>query len=218
MKNPGIVRLIPGWRGRSFILSMMKRIFIAIPLEKDFLKGIAGYRDSIGKKTPYLRWIPVSNLHVTVLFLGNVADTVIPSCLETVARVAHDVGPFDVMAPRAIYAPPHYPASMVWLTFRESSAFRNLCAAMRGAMVLMAGAHPDGFPDVNLWGEKEDIPHVTLARFRLGVLPPKPLVRLGKTGSESTVLSAHSLVLMESRTTPSGSLYALLGETPLLGT
>jgi len=52
----------------------MKRLFVEIPLPKQFLKAFSKYRDEMGRQTPWLRWTAVGNLHVTVLFLDDVDE------------------------------------------------------------------------------------------------------------------------------------------------
>ncbi|MBX4211238.1 MAG: hypothetical protein KW806_00335, partial [Candidatus Yanofskybacteria bacterium] len=94
----------------------MKRLFIALPIDKTTSKGLSKFRDSLGKDTPYIRWTPVQNFHITVLFLGDVIEEAIPLCKETIQKVIENIQPFALKIKKPIYAPPHKPTSMIWQT------------------------------------------------------------------------------------------------------
>ncbi len=181
---------------------MHKRLFIALPLPQTALKALAKYRDTMGRETPYLRWTPVANLHVTALFLGNVAEESIPFAAEALQNVCRAAKPFPLVCESARYAPPQSVPNMVWLSCRKSRLFLALVKRLAAALSAFA-------PEMDWSPRKADTPHVTLARFQKSVLPER-LRRLRRTGLESTSVAVSSCALMESELTPSGPFYRTL--------
>lgn len=194
-----------------------KRLFIALPLGKETLKTLSKYRDMLGRETPYLRFTPVGNLHVTLLFLGDVSAGAVPVLTERIRRVSFQTNPFSLLVNRAVYAPPNRPVSMVWLTFEESEWFTGLVRTLTFAIgagtgeerVLSAEAIEDAW-------KKSDRPHVTLARFKKE-MPARDLRQLKRTGLESTALDFDSCFLMESKITSAGPVYKTIERFPFAG-
>lgn len=185
---------------------MQKRLFIALPFPKTVLKALSKYRDGMGRETPYLRWTPVENLHITALFLGDVAERDIARVEETVEAVCQKTKPFSLVCGGAHYAPAHRPPTMVWLAFEESRPFSAFARRLSDVLALLAPAM-----DYTQW--KAETPHVTVARFQRKVLPHK-LRRLRQTGLEGTAISISSCELMESQLTPSGPIYCVIRDYP----
>lgn len=96
---------------------MLKRLFTAIHLDKDSLKAIEKYRDAMGKETPFFRWTAVNNLHITLVFFGDIEEEKIPELSEKLEKIAANTKSFKLIFDHAIYAPPNRPTSMIWLMF-----------------------------------------------------------------------------------------------------
>lgn len=186
-----------------------KRIFIALPLEKRFLKSFEDYRDGMGRATPYLRWAPVANLHLTVLFIGDVSAGEALFVSQAVQGVCDKTRTFLLDFDKIIYAPPNRPSSMVWAVFQRSNDFEVFCANICGSIQTLAADKPESFPDFGCGSIKEPIPHVTLARFKPDVGVQK-LVPLGRAFSEKESMQVGECLLMESKLTPAGPTYKIV--------
>lgn len=177
---------------------MRRRLFLALPLERRFHRSLARYRDSHGY-IPYLRWIPLNNLHITVLFLGLVEESAVPEIMERARDVLEHVPPFELTFDRITYAPRHRPADMVWAQFKQNEPFTNLAEQLRQAIVeIVPVPH-------NL--HREQIPHCTLARFA-GRVPQRPLIRLRQPeigGGEP--MPVDKVVLFEPQVRSVGPIY-----------
>jgi len=72
------------------------RIFFAV-VTADRVKEVAAQAiDSFPVVHPPWRWIPPRNFHITLKFLGEVADGALPALREAAQRVASLHNPFDI--------------------------------------------------------------------------------------------------------------------------
>src|SRR3989344_889430 len=79
------------------------RIFIAINLPSDVKKRLADFE----QKWPEVpaKWTPKDNLHITVLFLGDVTDEELAKTCQIVKEVALRHNSFNVALNKAAYGP-----------------------------------------------------------------------------------------------------------------
>ena len=82
----------------------MKRLFIAIPIEKKWEKIFEKYRDPMGEFS-WLKWEPLPKLHVTVLFVGNTDEELIPEIEDALTDIGMAQQPFTIALERMTYAP-----------------------------------------------------------------------------------------------------------------
>ena len=92
---------------------MRHRIFIAINLPEDIKKKLAEYQ----LKWPELpvRWTKKDNLHITLEFLGYVADDELLQVFQNAREFASKHKPFSVTLNKICYGPPNkIPPRMIW--------------------------------------------------------------------------------------------------------
>ncbi len=184
----------------------MKRLFIAIPIEKKWEKIFEKYRDPMGE-VAWLRWDALLKLHVTVLFLGATDEELIPEIEDALSDIVMAQPPFSLALEKITYAPEGQKASMVWAKWKESPEFRTLCARVREELSYIVGK-VDADPI---------LPHTTLARFNKKVPPPKELVHLKRTEHEGEQMSVKEIELIETVMKPTGSIFKTLKTFKLSG-
>ncbi|MBN2567214.1 RNA 2',3'-cyclic phosphodiesterase [Candidatus Woesearchaeota archaeon] len=149
-----------------------------------------------------LAFVRQENLHLTLLFLGEVRDSMagriqkVLSGLDAIgfSLALTGIGAFPSPAkPRVIWAgiSPEEPVRAL---------YQRICAVLA----------PSGFS-----GEKGYHPHITLARVkRLGPASSLPL-RLNRTKVMPLPLDVSSFSLIRSELTPQGPLYSTISSFPL---
>ena len=147
------------------------------------------------------RPVPVSNLHVTLAFLGSVAAARIPDlqrmAREQAGRLAHDA-PATLTFARLVHW--KEPQILCALAAEESPTARGLALALQEAAAAL-GLSPD---------RKPFQAHVTLARK---VVRPGVLLQL-----RPVVWRFEAFALIDSRTEPSGPVYSVIDSYPLVST
>ncbi len=153
-----------------------------------------------------LRVVPAANLHITLKFLGDVEEGLVPSLLEAMERAAEGVPPAT-------------------LTLRGTGAFPNL----RRPRVVWVGVE-NGDPLVTVAGRLEArleamgfarehrrfSPHLTVARVK-GGRGREEVVRVTEAFQEEAFGEQHvdAIRLKRSELTPKGAIYHDLGSVAL---
>jgi 2'-5' RNA ligase len=147
------------------------------------------------------RPVPVSNLHVTLAFLGSVAAARVPDlqhmAREQAGRLAHD-SPATLTFARLVHW--REPQILCALAAEESPTARGLALALQEATAAL-GLSPD---------RKPFQAHVTLARK---VVRPGALLKL-----RPVEWRFDAFALIDSRTEPSGPVYSVIDSYPLVRT
>jgi 2'-5' RNA ligase len=141
---------------------------------------------------PDTRVIPAENLHVTVLFLGNVAEAAIADLAAALVVVAASQPRFSLGIPHAAPGPPRRP-TMLWGEVAGGEPVLRLSRAMHEAAAPFA---PDR-------AQPQRTPHVTLARARSRL---RGVERMA-LALDPPAFQVHELELIRSRLSPHRARY-----------
>jgi 2'-5' RNA ligase len=174
------------------------RAFVAVPAPSALCEQLL----AVAAPAPGVRWLPAQNLHLTVIFLGDVAETAVPGLTQGIAAACRGHEPFELRLERIGPAPPRRPR-MIWGWFAAEPRLSALADAVSEACA--EGARGARHP-------RTDHPHVTVARLGRGhrpsALPDAPA---------QGALPVHDCRLMSSELSPKGAAYTELARLPLGG-
>lgn len=179
------------------------RLFAALGLP-DFVSArleaaVAPLRD----QHPDVRWTRVESWHVTLAFIGDVADDAAPRAVDALRRGVHEaaVGPIAL----AVGAPGHFSRRALWygVEDRADGAVARLAGSVR-QQLLAAGLPCDNRPLH---------PHVTVARPRGRQRLPRDLVATAP--SVTATWTAEDAVLHRSHLGRGGARYEALATIAL---
>ena len=187
------------------------RTFIAVAVPEAQGQKLTRLQTLLAPDLPGVRWSETSPFHMTLAFLGDVADTDLNDVCRAVASAAEAAEPFDLRL-EGLGAFPH-PARprVVWVGATGPGLVpletlqKEIANAVRGV------GHP---PDDDRFHA-----HVTLGRLKPGRGPSpdmNPLVKHYRTWSAGSFHVAEAVVFA-STLTPDGPIYAPLGRAPLRG-
>lgn len=197
----------------------MIRAFIAVELSPELRAHIAKAQTSLKdhlmrelrRRGPDVRvqWVRPEAMHVTLKFLGNVAEDTLPDIQEAMAQVAGGYAHFSLEVGGLGVFPDLRAPRVLWI---------GLSGAVE-ALVRLAGELDGKLQGMGFAPEAKPFqPHLTLARIKersreVGrVLGESGLLaQIGSVGS----LGVTSLSLMKSDLQPSGALYTRLYDAPL---
>jgi 2'-5' RNA ligase len=185
------------------------RLFIALeipePVRREVARRLAGVRDRL----PHAKWVDPANLHLTLVFLGEVAEDRVPALAERLREAFAPFPQFPMRIRGAGTFPPGRPAKVAWLGLDAPDDLAALQAAATQAAAEAVGHEPE---------EREYRAHVTLARcqapWRRDAVDRFVAAFPGETGPPFVV--GHG-VLMQSKLSPKGARYQAVAELPLLG-
>ncbi|MFA5746837.1 MAG: RNA 2',3'-cyclic phosphodiesterase [Candidatus Paceibacterota bacterium] len=185
------------------------RLFIAINLPERIKNRFESYENSWTDLPA--KWTKPYNLHITVLFLGNVAEENIPAVLEIAKGLAEKYPPMQIKLNKISYGPPKkVPPRMVWITVEKNELLAQLKNDLEKVLT-----------EQNVHFQIEDRgfnPHITFARlnnFELRQMNPEEVPQIDEDINFD--FEAKKIDVMESELKKSGSRYEVLGSFDLKG-
>ncbi len=180
----------------------MIRAFVALPLPDPVRRQLSVTQFLL----PLPRPVPPENLHLTLAFLGNVAEPVLEEVDAALARLRAApltlaIAGLDVFGgdrPRNVHARLTAAPALEHLQARVAQAVRGVGVALEG---------------------KRFVPHITLGRFADGQVSAAALARaMGEIGAvTSPPFTVTEFALYRSLLRPDGPVYDVLAEYPLSG-
>ncbi len=183
--------------------NMQKRhkIFIAINLPKDIRRSLARQQ----QKFPELpaKWTPEENLHITMVFLGDITDVELGEVCMTAKEVASRHEAVDVQLTGIGYGPDEkLPPRMLWASGEKSKQLSSLKKDLENAFVEKINFKPD---------TKIFAPHITLARisaFEWRNINPEERPEVAQ--AIDVVFTAETIDVMESEMKKGGPAYTII--------
>jgi len=177
------------------------RLFVAIEIPDDVRALVADAVDPIRERHPEARWLPASNQHVTLKFLGSTPAPAVDRVRRAIVEVATARRPFRTRVADLGGFPNLRRARVLWAGLEDPArAITDLAAALDEALRAELAADRRPFT-----------PHLTLARFD----PPVALDALSSVRSEPWTV--ERLVLFRSRLGPPAPRYEAIEAAPLGG-
>jgi len=191
-----------------------RRLFIAIDLPDDVRKQLADVLRRLQTGCRFVdchpKWVKAENLHVTLVFLGNVADSDVSRVSDIMISVVRQLAPFELSLEGLSFFPPDV---------KDPKVFSTVISGQINSLKSVYGELAGALRAANVYVENRPYrPHLTLARLT----SVKTASRLGPLAeSHCNMLNAkfpvNEIVLFESRLGPNGATYNAVAVAPLRG-
>ena len=189
---------------------MKIRSFLAFELPLEIKRVVARVSDELRQSTLDAKWVKSDNIHLTVVFMGNIETDDIPAVGEEAKKVCLNHGAFDISLNGMGCFPNTRRPRVIWLgldgDLERMSCFRD---ALQERLI------PFGIKE-----EKRRFkPHLTLGRFRRPKRMDSEGLELlsGYEDLSSPVCPLKELALFKSDLKPGGARYTRLDVYPLSG-
>jgi 2'-5' RNA ligase len=184
------------------------RTFIAVELTPAIRARCVALQEALGRSGADVKWVEPDNLHVTLLFLGEVDERDVLAVCRTVADTCAGLAPFDLSVDHAGW-------------FGDRRRPRTLWAGLgagKQELVALHDALEGPLLELGCY-RREDrayTPHVTLGRPR-GNRPSDQLAQeLDRQASwRAGDCRVGEVVVMASELRPEGPVYTVLSRAPL---
>ena len=190
---------------------MGHRIFIAINFPEDIKKKLADYQS----KWPELpiRWTKKDNLHITLVFLGDVSNDELVEICKITKEIASQNQPFSISLSKILYGPPKkMPPRMVWVEGEESEELGKLQTNLEKALNKNSTLRQNETSGA----ERPYIIHITLGRIRTWEFQRiEPEERPEVNEEINFFFNVNSIEIMESQLKKGGPQYTILESCPL---
>ncbi|MFH1968180.1 MAG: RNA 2',3'-cyclic phosphodiesterase [bacterium] len=177
------------------------RVFIAINLPEDIKKALSKYGEKFAELPA--KWITKDNLHVTLVFLGDLTDQEIVDVCSIVGEVARLHSSLSVNLNKVLYGPTNkMPPKMVWAEGEKSEELAELKNDLQEELLEAVNFRPE---------KKGFTPHVTLARIKEWEFKKiEPEERPEVNENIDLVFTVESIEVMESVLKKGGPVYGIL--------
>jgi 2'-5' RNA ligase len=184
------------------------RTFIAVDFGKAIRDRAVALQEKLAQSGAPIKWVEPENLHVTMLFLGEVDDRDVPAVCSAVADCCRGRAPFSMSIESLGCFPNARRPRVVWVGVGQGA--QELCA--------LHDALEPPLLDLGCYRREERryTPHVTLGRVRSDRAADNLAESLAKNagwrGGETVV---REVLVMSSELTSDGPLYAVLSRAKL---
>lgn len=182
------------------------RTFIALELPAAVRNRLVALQEELADSAEGVKWVEPDNLHVTMLFLGDVRQNDLAEICPAVNRVAQGHAPFSMKVAGVGGFPNLRRPRTLWVGVSEGAdAVRTLHADLEDVLLELGQYRREARPFT---------PHVTLGRLKGGEalrLPPRA------DDWSAGVAPVHEVLVMGSDLTPQGPVYSILSRGRLRG-
>lgn len=172
------------------------RCFVAIELPDELRETIGELTRGLRASCGNVKWVPPKNLHLTLKFLGDTEESLIPEIREKLHEAASSHQPFSIAFRGAGAFPDLRRPRVVWAGAEDSHALVSLQRDVEKALSSL-GFAPEGRPYS---------PHLTLGRVKSPghtALLKREIEALKDTGFG--LVEVAGISLMKSELKPSGA-------------
>lgn len=188
----------------------MKRLFIAIDLSIPVVERLAVLQQQLDERLDEgvrIKWTKPQNIHLTLKFLGDTEDSMVPMLRNVLADLVGPLFPFEVEARGIGCFPRPDKPRIIWAGFDDEGA---------EVLTLLQQALERDLAEIGI--PKEDRafkPHVTLGRVKSRQKPSLNELFEGHRDTSWGRSYIKDLILFESRLDHTGATYHVVERFPL---
>jgi 2'-5' RNA ligase len=186
------------------------RTFIAIDLGKPIRDRLVTLQERLAQSGAPVKWVEIENLHVTLLFLGEVDERDVPAVCGAVAGVCKENAPFSL----SVESVGSFPN-----TRRPRTLWVGIGAGAQEVCALHDGLEPP-LLDLGCYRREERryTPHITIGRVKTERPSDTLATALAKHAAwQAGEVFVREVLVLSSELTPKGPIYTVLSRA-ILGT
>jgi len=183
------------------------RTFIAVDLPQEIKQKIDAVSASLKKQGGRVSWVRAANLHLTMKFLGEIDDGLLPDLKRALQQQISQIPRFQFSLKDLGAFPNLHKPRVIWIGI--DSGVEELTDL---AIKVDEATHSLGF-------EKENRPfsaHLTIARVKDPRTVTDLIAEVQNSLFESEPIPADEVIIMKSQLTPHGAIYTPLERIKLL--
>jgi len=174
------------------------RLFVAIEIPAEIRAKIMDFVATVKPKVPGARWVRPEGLHITLKFLGNVADEK-RDAIEGALRTIKSAGFKLSLQKTGAFPTPKYPR-VLWIGIDSGPELANLATQVDQVLSPLAFERE----------KRAYTPHVTLARMDERGKKSDVAAALSEPNISFGTMTATDFHLYESKLSPQGARYTKL--------
>lgn len=191
------------------------RLFIALPFSQEIREKIVSVQEELKKTEADIKWVEEENLHITLKFLGAVAETDVEKVRQIVRQTGDEFSSFEIELCTLGVFPSLNSPRVIWLGAERGKEKAEAIFQKLEEKLLPLGFRRE---------ERIFLAHLTLGRIRFSKHHPSPIqptnIKLkGKIESLDKILigkdTISSIQLVQSLLSKHGPHYSVVEEVKL---
>jgi 2'-5' RNA ligase len=176
------------------------RAFVAIELDDACCGRLVRAISVLEPVVPGVRWLRPGAIHLTLKFIGDLAEEDVPAAISCIEPAAVEASPFEMTVEGLAGFPPRGVPRVIHVGVREESGvLLALQSAIDKALKGALGIAPEG---------RRYAPHITLGRTkRRDQCPTVAQIAAALDDDRFGVVAVDSFLLMESDLRPDGAVH-----------
>jgi len=185
---------------------MTIRCFISVKLPDEVRRSMADLIAELKKAGPDVSWVPAGNIHLTLKFLGNTNDSLIPMIKERITKKLSHYNAFYIKIVGVGCFPSEKRPRVLWIGIERSDLLNSIQKDME-AEVEELGFAPEDRPFS---------PHLTFGRVRSQKGIAEMLRRFTEfRTADFGLVEVKSIHIMKSDLKPTGAEHTSIAEIPI---
>lgn len=174
------------------------RTFVAVEMPDPVREQFRDVEDRLRRADAHVKWVEPQNIHVTLKFLGDVAEDRIEKIFQSVEEGTQGLASFDIRLSQLGAFPNLRQPRVVWIGVEEGK--EQLAELQKRVEDSIAR---QGFPRE----KRKFSPHLTIGRVKSSRGTNELVEAIQATPFESESFEINEVVVMESTLTPEGPIY-----------
>jgi len=184
---------------------MILRCFIAVEIPETIRKSIGEIVDSLKKSGADVKWVAQENIHVTLQFLGDTEESLVPAIKGAIEKILSPYSPFYIKIAGVGFFPDTRRPRVIWVGIEGAQPLVDIYRDISNELIRF-GYRKE---------ERAFTPHVTIGRVKSQRNTGELLRRLEEARSIGFPdFQVQNITLMKSELKPSGAKYYSLAEIP----
>lgn len=177
------------------------RTFIAVDLPQDAKLEVDRLTSSFRNEGRGIKWVNAENLHITLRFLGDTREEVIPGLAETIKTNIYGFGKFELSLSELGGFPNLRMPRVIWVDTKiGKDKLRDLATSVEMACIESKLGRSD----------KRFLPHLTIGRVKNPSGIDNLLKKIQRTSFETDRFEINAVTIFKSDLSPAGPKYTPL--------
>ncbi len=180
----------------------MIRSFIAIEIPDSIRSQIAALQEEMRRLQSHVSWVTPRNIHVTMKFLGDIQESLVPQIGSVLGKISSCTRPFQITIENLGFFPNARRPRVLWVGVTDrQQQLKTLFQEIEEGLV------PFGFT----LEKRGFTPHLTIGRVRNPRGINEVVARMQSFNFPPESFEAKGIVFMKSTLKPTGAVYEPLG-------